>query len=660
MKNARLLIIATAAFLSLSCTQKASVVVTKADTASDFFSHADWQLDATFPDWLEKPNANFAVNHIAGFRTYHGQGTVYVTPSENCSRFSLYVNNSKIATDTMHAGGTYAVDISTLALDGVNSIHVSAVEPPDAASVRVRIAYPTVLLGSLKDAGISEEATALIEKLAEADVAHGFSSAQLAVIKDGRLVYRNAWGTVQTYDSDGSRVQSAPVTNDTLYDLASNTKMYSVNYALQYLVSQKKLSLDTKLVDVLGAEFASATVSANYSASIPLAKNKAWKAALTVRHLLRHQAGFPASVLYFSDKADTSAERALARNENPFYAGADCSEETRNATFRQLCRTPLRYEPGTEFLYSDIDYMLLGFVIERITEKRLDEFLRETFFEPLGLKHITYNPLQNGFSAADCAATELAGNTRAGAISYSGVRTAVIQGEVHDENAYYAMAGVSGHAGLFASATDVAVLASVMLTGGYGGHRFFSRDVIDAFTAPLSEQVADYGLGWWRQGDYENPRYFTTISDSSVIGHQGFTGTMTVIAPDENLVVVCLSNKIHSPLIAGGEKQSQFYGNYYTTASLGFTTQLLRLSTMHAPSAPLERAELHSVFKSLLFDMVQDARRKVQIEAAISIPSAPIADAAEESAQGASLLPAADEDPRYTAYRALKSVYDAY
>ena len=107
----------------------------------------------------------------------------------------------------------------------------------------------------------------------------------------------------------------------------------------------------------------------------------------------------------------------------------------------------------------------------------------------------------NGFAANDCAATELNGNTRDGAISFTGVRTATIQGQVHDEKCYYAMGGISGHAGLFSNATELAKLASVMLTGGYGENRYFSRNVMDAFTAPKKEDAANWGLGWWREGD---------------------------------------------------------------------------------------------------------------------------------------------------------------
>lgn len=166
----------------------------------------------------------------------------------------------------------------------------------------------------------------------------------------------------------------------------------------------------------------------------------------------------------------------------------------------------------------------------------------------MGLDHITYNPLKAGFSPDDCAATELNGNTRDHSEYYEGYRTQTLQGEVHDEKAYYNMAGVSGHAGLFASATNLATLASVMLTGGYGEHRFFSKDVMDAFVAPKSEKQPTWGLGWYRNADAGRTKYFGTQSSRGTVGHQGWTGTLTMIDPSRNLVVAYLTNKINSPV----------------------------------------------------------------------------------------------------------------
>ena len=221
--------------------------------------------------------------------------------------------------------------------------------------------------------------------------------------------------------------------------------------------------------------------------------------------------------------------------------------------------------------------MILGLVVEKITGKDLDTWLKETFFTPMGLTRITYNPLENGFSKDDCAATEVNGNTRDNLLHYEGYRTDTLQGQVHDEKAYYSMAGISGHAGLFANATDLAKLASVMLDGGYGQNRFFSRNVMDMFTAPKKEDAANWGLGWWRQGDDQRVWYFGTQAESGTMGHQGWTGTLCMIDPDRRLVVVYLTNKINTMVTDVNVDANKFNGGWYTAGTLGFVPQILSI-----------------------------------------------------------------------------------
>ena len=237
----------------------------------------------------------------------------------------------------------------------------------------------------------------------------------------------------------------------------------------------------------------------------------------------------------------------------------------------------LEYEPGTKTLYSDADYMILGLIVEKITGMDLDTYIKETFCAPMGLTHITYNPLENGFSREDCAATELSGNTRDHLLHYKGYREYTLQGEVHDEKAYYSMAGISGHAGLFASASDLARLAFVMLEGGYGENRFFSRNVMDIFTAPKKEDAGNWGLGWWRQGDGQRVWYFGTQAGSDTFGHQGWTGTLVTIDPARDLVVVYLTNKINTRITDVEKDANMFDGNWYTASTLGFADQILSM-----------------------------------------------------------------------------------
>lgn len=582
--------------LNLIPKKAASVKVTSRGSVS-----GGWQGEPVFPNWKGYVDDTLAMNHMYTFVGYAGQGTLCVEPESGVTGFNLFVNNRQINTAAMAAGGVWNVDISGQTINGRNTIQVGGIRPR-GKKVTVRVGYPTVQEGSLQDVGIDRDALELLEQIIQADVNNGFPSAQMAIVKNGKLVYQNAWGKVNSYNPDGTpKTDSPAVTNDTLYDLASNTKMYTANYALQYLVTQGKADLDSRLVDLLGSAFVEDTIDITYNGyeNPGLKVNKQWKAELTLRDILRHQAGFPADPQYHNDSFDQCAQKTVPGATNVLFSGWDGSAATRAATLKSIFKTPLMYKPGTKTVYSDVDYMLLAFAIEAITGKGLDAFLKETFWDPMGLTHTAYNPLLNGFAANDCAATELNGNTRDGAISFTGVRTATIQGQVHDEKCYYAMGGISGHAGLFSNATELAKLASVMLTGGYGENRYFSRNVMDAFTAPKKEDAANWGLGWWREGDNQRCWYFGTQAPSNTIGHQGWTGTLTMIDPVENLVVVYLTNKINSPVTDKAANPNNFNGNWYTASTLGFVAQLLYQGLQNHGTDP------NNAYSALLEDMAE-------------------------------------------------------
>ncbi len=197
---------------------------------------AQWMAEVTFPDWAGYVDDTLGMNSMYSFNGFSGQGTLYITPAEGVTSFSLFVNNHAVDTSSMTAGKTWALDISAYTVNGMNSIQLGNIQPADLAeAVKVNIPYPVVLEGTPEQVGISTEVLDAISSIVESDIKNGFTSAQMAVIKDGRLVYQNAWGTVNAYNPDGTpKTDSAPVTNDTLYDLASNTKMYSVNYALHW------------------------------------------------------------------------------------------------------------------------------------------------------------------------------------------------------------------------------------------------------------------------------------------------------------------------------------------------------------------------------------------------------------------------------------------
>ena len=568
--------------------------------------NGSWQKVVSFPDWKGEIDNSLAMNSMIGFLGCHGQGTLRLDVAPGVECFDLYINTD--AYDTASLGpGAHCIDFAPSAVDGVNTLQVTNIRPTTLTNaVTVYIPYPVVLPGSFAESGIRPEVLRLVEDLIASDVAHGFPSASLAIIRYGRLVYENAWGRLNAYYPDGTPNEESPAaTPDTMYDLASVTKMLSANLALQKLATDGKLNVNARIVDILGSAFVEDAIEIHFAGyEYPgLETVKQWKAGLTVRDVLCHQAGFPADPQYHNVCFDAARRTYDPAAVNPLYSGSDHSMETRETTFRMLCKTPLMYRPGTETVYSDADYILLGFIVEALTGKRLDEYLRETFWEPMGLNRIAFNPLENGFTANDCAATELNGNTRDGRISFPGIRKYTLQGQVHDEKAWYAMGGVSGHAGLFACARDAAKLGYLMLTGGWGEHRFFSQTVIDLFTAPKSVDMSNWGLGWWRQGEDKRPWHFGTQAPSIAIGHQGWTGTLLMIDPSRQLVIAYLTNKINSPV----EKQGgpiRFSGSDYTASTLGFVPQILSIGL------DIEK-DVTRQLASLLADMVSESKKLI-------------------------------------------------
>ncbi|SNZ02503.1 CubicO group peptidase, beta-lactamase class C family [Terribacillus aidingensis] len=398
-----------------------------------------------------------------------------------------------------------------------------------------------------EEAGFTKTGLAKVDQLIENDIENGFPGASLIIIKDGKIVKESRYGYRQVYDGLEKLKHPKKLKKETLYDLASNTKMYATNFALQHLVSTGQIALTDKVSDYI-PEFKDKT-----NADIK------GKDTILIQDLLQHQAGFPASIEF----------------HDPSAAGVFYSQN-RDRTIEYLPQVPLEYEPRTNHLYSDIDYMLLGVIVERVTGKQLDAFVEETFYQPLQLKNTMFKPLDKGVKKKDIAATERLGNTRDGYISFPHIRQETIIGEVHDEKSYYAMEGIAGHAGLFSTTTDMAVLLQVMLNGGdYGTHHFFDEAVIDQFTAASSTNDT-YGLGWRRNGSGGTMEWmFGSLASEAAYGHTGWTGTVTIIDPAYDLGIVLLTNKKHTPVVNPEQNSNLFAGDEYATGDYGPVVQAI-------------------------------------------------------------------------------------
>ena len=198
-----------------------------------------------------------------------------------------------------------------------------------------------------------------------------------------------------------------------------------------------------------------------------------------------------------------------------------------------VANSPLNEKP--DMVYSDLGFMLLSDVVRRISGEPLDRFVAERFYRPMGLGSTTFNPTRSGIDVARIAPTE--DDTLRGAIC----------GTVHDPNAY-AMGGVSGHAGLFSTAEEVAQIMQMLLDGGvYRGVRYLQQSTVDLFNQRHFASAGNRrALGFDKQLFNPSPNAQTSqFASQNSFGHTGFTGTMVWADPDYNLVFVFLSNRVH-------------------------------------------------------------------------------------------------------------------
>jgi CubicO group peptidase (beta-lactamase class C family) len=330
-----------------------------------------------------------------------------------------------------------------------------------------------------------------------------FPGAVLLVRFRGHLAYQGAFGCAALIP------QSEPTTLETVYDLASLTKPLATATAVFCLIQDGKLRLE----DPLHTYF-------------PELQGKAVGSA-TVFHLLHHSSGLPGwRPLY--------EEIAMQERQHPGFLG---SEAARKFAVEYIGREPLVYPCGTTSLYSDLGFILLGLMIERVTSLSLARFCRERIYQPLGIQNLTFVPTIIGrdgvqhMTVGPIASTE---DDR--------WRGRILRGEVHDENAY-ALGGIAGHAGLFGTGSAVMAVADAWLSGYHGRSHFFHRELVRRFlTRQPKTQESSWGLGWdTRSSPSSSGQYLSAQS----FGHLGFTGTSLWIDPCVELEVVLLSNRVH-------------------------------------------------------------------------------------------------------------------
>ncbi len=349
---------------------------------------------------------------------------------------------------------------------------------------------------------------------------HAMPGAVVLVAKDGKLAYERAFGFMG-YDS----VET--VYPETIYDLASVTKIMATTLSVMKLYDEGKIDLNKTIGSYL-----------------PWTKGTN-KEKLTIRNILLHQAGLKGWIPFYRETLDSTLEQSPStaiysptqdsvftiRVADNIYMRSDWTD----TLYKRIIESPVTKQ-GV-YLYSDLDFIFLGNIIEAITGKKLDLYVKETFYDPLGLKSITYNP-RNVFSLDKIAPTE----------AELIFRKQLIRGDVHDPGAAM-FGGVAGHAGLFSDAYDVAILSQMLLNGGkMNGITFLKKSTVDLFTG-YGSNISRRGLGFDKPEKDNAKRaepYPALSAPPTTFGHTGFTGTCLWIDPTNKLIFIFLSNRVYN------------------------------------------------------------------------------------------------------------------
>ncbi|WP_268123120.1 glycoside hydrolase family 3 N-terminal domain-containing protein [Roseivirga pacifica] len=373
--------------------------------------------------------------------------------------------------------------------------------------------------GFPQEAGMSLDTLRKIDAIIEQAIKDKATpGAQLLIAHKGKVVYEKQYG-YQTYD------EKRPVTDRTIYDIASITKVAATTQAVMKLYEQQRLDINKTLGDYLPE------------------LNATNKGPLIIREVMTHQAGLKPYIpfweqtvkdeslnhTYINDAPGPSGSPAIMEEEVPVALADSIWKWTLASDLRQLPRRKQKYD----YLYSDLGYTLMQRVIETIIEEPLQDFVAREFYGPLGMWRTTFLPLEKGFYE-EIAPSEVD--------DY--FRNTIVCGNVHDQNASV-MGGISGHAGLFSTASDLAVLMQMnMNMGEYAGKRYFNGWTVPIFTNAQNMENRR-GMGWDKPITATDEGPTSKFASASTFGHTGFTGAAMWADPANELVFVFLCNRTY-------------------------------------------------------------------------------------------------------------------
>ncbi len=409
----------------------------------------------------------------------------------------------------------------TLAFKGKLPISIGTAFPLGSG----QITTPTdrLVFGLPEQVGMSSSKLSNIDTIVKKAIQNKiFPGCQVLVARRGRIIYEKNFGSL-TYDSPDEKVRS-----ETLYDVASVTKVSATLQAIMMLYEQGKLDLKQKA-----------------SFYLPELQNTNKKDA-TIEDLLLHRSGM---VAFYPSLWERTLTPSAAPKPDYYSSVRDsvfalqiapklfAKTALKDSVWKWIGQSQLTNRRGQNgqfpFIYSDLGLVVLQKVIERISKKPLDVYVKENFYAPLQMTMTGYNPLDR-FAEKQIASTE----------NDHSFRHQLLRGTVHDQMAAV-VGGVSGHAGLFSNATDLAQLMQMHLQKGeYGSHRYFKPETTSYFSGLFDEQN-HRGLGWDKAPANRESNYIAPSASAAGFGHSGFTGTMVWADPEKELVFVFLSNRVY-------------------------------------------------------------------------------------------------------------------
>ncbi|WP_159469282.1 glycoside hydrolase family 3 N-terminal domain-containing protein [Dyadobacter sp. 3J3] len=379
-----------------------------------------------------------------------------------------------------------------------------------------------ISFGTPESVGMNAGMLQKIDGIANAAITdHVFPGCQVVVARRGKIIYDKSFGGLNYRTPER-------VTSETIYDVASVTKVAATLQSLMLLYDRKLIDLDER-----ASHYLPELIGTN-------------KQNFTIRDLLMHRSGLVSFYPTLWDRTKTSAGGLLPE----YYSSKPDSvynlqvapklfakPALRDSVWKWVVKSPMNNSKDKTgkygYVYSDLGFLTLQKVIEKITGQPLNIFVAANIYEPLGLPYTGFDPLHH-FSEKQIAPTEQ---------DYR-FRSQLIQGTVHDQMGAV-QGGVSGHAGLFSTATDLAVLMQMNLwKGNYGGRQFFAPGTVPLFSR-MYDEAHHRGLGWDKAPSDGNSAYVSAQASVNSFGHTGFTGAIVWMDPDEDLLFVFLSNRIH-------------------------------------------------------------------------------------------------------------------